>query len=135
MTNEVDEMSAASAGSGAKDIRTDDATLVRALLVLSRDIHSDDGVANACIREAANRLEELTQWIPAEQRLPKSGVTVIGWRPGLPHPIPCEWNAFKKGCGWDYEECWTQDYLSIEPITHWQPVPLPPLPAPPSDGK
>lgn len=33
-------------------------TLVRALRVLAQDIHSDDGVANAAIAEAADRLED-----------------------------------------------------------------------------
>lgn len=40
--------------------RTDDKTLITALWILSHDIQSDDGVANACIAEAALRLEELT---------------------------------------------------------------------------
>lgn len=34
-------------------------TLVKALRILSEDIQSDDGVANACIAEAADRIEEL----------------------------------------------------------------------------
>jgi hypothetical protein len=33
--------------------------LIRALRILARDIHSDDGVANCVIDEAALRLEEL----------------------------------------------------------------------------
>lgn len=40
-------------------IKTDDKTLISALRILVRDIQSDDGVANACIAEAADRLEEL----------------------------------------------------------------------------
>lgn len=40
-------------------MRTSDKTLVAALRILSRDIVSDDGVANACIAEAADRIEEL----------------------------------------------------------------------------
>lgn len=39
--------------------RTDSVTLVAALRILARDIQSDDGVANACISEAADRIEEL----------------------------------------------------------------------------
>lgn len=42
-------------------MKTDDKTLIEALRILSRDIQSDDGVANACIAEAANRLAELTR--------------------------------------------------------------------------
>ena len=33
-------------------------TLIRALRILAQDISSDDGVANAAIAEAADRLEE-----------------------------------------------------------------------------
>lgn len=41
-------------------MKTDTKTLIEALRVLSKDIQSDDGIANACIAEAADRLEELT---------------------------------------------------------------------------
>ena len=34
-------------------------SLISALRVLARDIHTDDGVVNACLEEAAGRLEEL----------------------------------------------------------------------------
>ncbi len=34
-------------------------TLIKALEILSKDIQSDDGVANATIAEAADRLKEL----------------------------------------------------------------------------
>ena len=39
--------------------RTSTAHLIDALRILSRDIQSPDGVANAAIAEAADRLEEL----------------------------------------------------------------------------
>lgn len=42
-------------------MKTDDKTLIAALRILAHDINSGDGVANACIYEAANRLEELTR--------------------------------------------------------------------------
>lgn len=38
-------------------MRTDTETLVSALRVLADEIQTDDGVANAAIREAADRLE------------------------------------------------------------------------------
>ena len=41
-------------------MKTDDKKLIEALRILVEQIQSDDGVANACIAEAANRLEELT---------------------------------------------------------------------------
>ena len=34
-------------------------TLIKALRILSDDVQSDDGVANACIAEATDRIEEL----------------------------------------------------------------------------
>ena len=40
---------------------TQDEILIEALEILSRDIQSDDGVANACIYQAAERLRELTK--------------------------------------------------------------------------
>jgi hypothetical protein len=43
-------------------MKTDNKTLVEALRILAKDIESDDGVANACIEEAANRIEELSNW-------------------------------------------------------------------------
>lgn len=38
---------------------TDTTTLIEAMRILSREIESGDGVANAAIAEAADRLEEL----------------------------------------------------------------------------
>lgn len=35
---------------------SDTATLIKALRILSDEIESDDGVANQCLREAADRL-------------------------------------------------------------------------------
>jgi len=35
------------------------ATLIKALHALSRDIQTDDGVVNACLTEAAHRMQEL----------------------------------------------------------------------------
>ena len=44
-------------------MRTDTQTLIKSLLILSEEIESDDGVANAAIHEAALRMEELVQMI------------------------------------------------------------------------
>jgi len=44
---------------GQRANNTDSETLVAALRILARDIQSEDGVANACIAEAADRIEEL----------------------------------------------------------------------------
>ena len=40
-------------------MKTKTKTLIKALRILAKDIESDDGVANACVAEAADRLEEL----------------------------------------------------------------------------
>jgi len=40
-------------------MKTSTETLIEALRILAKDIQSDDGVANAVIAEAADRLEEL----------------------------------------------------------------------------
>lgn len=40
--------------------KTDSETLVSALRILANDIQSNDGIANACVAEAADRIEELS---------------------------------------------------------------------------
>ena len=40
-------------------MRTDTKTLIAAMRILSQDIESNDGIANAAIAEAADRMEEL----------------------------------------------------------------------------
>jgi len=45
--------------------RTDTLILAEALDILARDIQSDDGVANAAIAEAAERLRELQAQVDA----------------------------------------------------------------------
>jgi hypothetical protein len=45
--------------------RTPDEILIKALRILARDIQSDDGVANACIVQAADRLQELVNELNA----------------------------------------------------------------------
>ena len=44
------------------EMKTDTPVLISALRILARDIISEDGVANATILEAADRLEELTTY-------------------------------------------------------------------------
>jgi hypothetical protein len=45
--------------------RSSTETIINALRILSMDIESEDGVANAVIAEAADRLEELHNSIPS----------------------------------------------------------------------
>lgn len=42
-------------------MKTNTETLIKALRILANDIESEDGVANAAIAEAAQRLEELNE--------------------------------------------------------------------------
>jgi hypothetical protein len=62
------------------DRRTPDAKLIEAVRILARDIQSGDGCANACLLEAAQRLEELVQerrWVSVEERLPPTDAEVL----------------------------------------------------------
>lgn len=60
--------------------RTDDKTLIAALRALARDIRSADGVANAAISEAADRMEDL---LGALNRLTRESIAVMdNVRPG-----------------------------------------------------
>jgi hypothetical protein len=43
------------------DRRTDDATLIEAVRILSRTIQTEDGVIPACLAEVATRLAELVE--------------------------------------------------------------------------
>ena len=55
-------------------MRSSTETLIKAMRILSSDIQSDDGVANAAIAEAAQRLEEQQERI---KRLEAAGDTAI----------------------------------------------------------
>ena len=60
-------------------MKTKSKTLVKALRILSEDVQSDDGVANACIAEAANRIEELELKVSElNQKLCKEIFRLIG---------------------------------------------------------
>ena len=50
-------------------MRTDTETLISALRILSQDIESNDGVANAAIAEAADRMGELCSELLFQKRL------------------------------------------------------------------
>ena len=54
--------------------RTDDATLIEAVRILSRTITTEDGVIPACLAEVANRLETLVE---DNTRLRKGIVTLL----------------------------------------------------------
>jgi hypothetical protein len=64
-------------------MKTPTATLIEALRILSRDIESEDGTANAAIAEAADRLEELSranEWQPITEDQ-KDGSYFLGATP------------------------------------------------------
>lgn len=71
-----------------KEPRSKTGTLIEALKILARDIESDDGVPEACLLEAADRLEELHQYIrvivPAYE---SSVLKVIDDNGGVPDEI------------------------------------------------
>jgi hypothetical protein len=60
--------------------RTETQTLIKAMRVLARDIHSDDGVANAAITEAANRLWEQSEEIRLLKARLESDAAIVEWK-------------------------------------------------------
>ena len=50
-------------------MRTKTETLIAAMRILSQNIESDDGIANATIAEAADRIEELFSELIFQKRL------------------------------------------------------------------
>jgi len=49
-------------------MKTNNKTLIEALRILARDIQSSDGIANACIAEGADRIEEQDKEIKTLRR-------------------------------------------------------------------
>ena len=49
-------------------MKTDTNTLIDALRIIARDIYSEDGIANAAISEAADRLEQLQRKVRNQRR-------------------------------------------------------------------
>jgi len=101
------------------DRRTDDATLIAALRILAREIKSQDGAANACIAEAAERLAELVEkrrWISVGERLPEAGTLVLAFINGeVMEATFCGGNGLQ----------WQTDRGGFL-ATHWQPLPTGP---------
>jgi len=118
--------------------RTDDATLIEAVRILSRTIQTDDGVIGACLGEAATRLAELVEekrsistllqkveileednkrlreerrWVPVGERLPinEEWVDIAGeWGDCVGYYSSGRW---MNAC--DDDPCW-------DAITHWR---------------
>ena len=93
------------------DRRTDDATLIEAVRILSRTIQTDDGVIPACLAEVATRLEELVEerrWIPVGERLPEDAtwMDVAGpWGETIAWRTPSDWR--------------NKEEFDID-VTHWR---------------
>ena len=107
--------------------RTPDATLISALRILARDIQSGDGCVNACLLEAAQRLQELGEerrWVPVGERLPeKYQRVIVALTPDSKGRVEvCEAVHWK---GSDFET----DKGNYE-CSHWMPLP----PGPEVDG-
>ena len=77
--------------------KTDDATLIEALRILSRTIQTEDGVIPACLAEVAARLETLVEerrWVSVGERLPdgEEWVDVAGlWGDSVGWHEPSGW--------------------------------------------
>jgi Protein of unknown function (DUF551) len=101
------------------DRRTTDATLIEAVRILARDIHSEDGCANACLLEAAQRLEELVEerrWVPVGERLPQDNVAVLCCGDGVGAEM-----VWRENGQWHLS--WVGTPISDSTYTHWQPLP------------
>jgi len=106
--------------------RTPDATLVSALRILARDIQSGDGCANACLLEAAQRLEEFVEerrWVPVSERLPADNVAVLCCGDGIGAEM-----VWREQGKWHLS--FVGSYISDSTYTHWMPLP----PGPEGDG-
>ena len=98
------------------DRRTPDPTLIEAVRILSRTIHTEDGVIPACLAEVATRLEELVdeqRWVPVGERLPKGLSLVLAFINGEVMEA-----TFVGGKGL----AWQTDRGGFN-ATHWQPLP------------
>ena len=112
-------------------MKTSTETLIKAMRILSSDIQSDDGVANAAIYEAAQRLGE------QEDRIKRLEEALSWrWRPIETAPYNHTWVLgydekdgeigmiiFERGD--ESEPQWTDVVRTWSP-THWMPLPEPP---------
>ena len=100
--------------------KTDDATLIAAVRILSRTITTEDGVIPACLAEAANRLETLVEerrWIPVGERLPECEKDVSALLDTGVHEV-AGYEVFDNG-----HIFWTLKSKEPVTVTHWQPLP------------
>jgi flagellar motility protein MotE (MotC chaperone) len=75
-------------------MRSSNKTLADALRILAQDIESPDGVANAAILEAAQRIEELAERV---KRLEETGDAMAKWLDrNTPVTVRFDWSAAKE---------------------------------------
>lgn len=75
-------------------MRSSNKTLADALRILAQDIESPDGVANAAILEAAQRIEELSERV---KRLEETGDAMANWLDrNTPVTVRFDWSAAKE---------------------------------------
>ena len=113
--------------------RTDDSTLIAALRILARDIESGDGVANAAIAEAADRLQELAderRWIPVGERLPElnddnhhTAYCLAACKNGPVCEMRYEINTYAKAERHRKPRWKWHGAISHWHVTHWRPLP------------
>ncbi len=83
----------------------------------------------------------MTDWQPIETA-PKDGIVILGWSEYMSEPAPIRWGRKSHGrTGWQAvwdgiqviatESDFGTEYVDPEPITHWQPLPIPPKAATP----
>ena len=108
---------------------TDDATLIKAVRILARDIESGDACANACLLEAADRLEE-RRWIPVGERLPELNHEndfrfncLACCKGGLVCEMVYEINTYAKHERHRQPRWKWWGTISMWEVTHWQPLP------------
>lgn len=127
-------------------IRSNTETLIAAMRILADEIVSEDGVANAAIREAAERLEELHAgvWQPIETA-PKDGTWVLlsgcdilyGWDgDSTPGAVVGQYTELLNGRHirprWQFAWYDSGYYGEYEHPTHWMPLPNTALTFPPA---
>jgi cbb3-type cytochrome oxidase cytochrome c subunit len=77
-------------------------TLIKALRILASDIQSEDGVANAAILEAAQRMEEMNERIKRLEKLGRELYETVGCGCGMSGPCrSCrdatdKWDEYKE---------------------------------------
>ena len=121
-------------------MKTELSTLASALDILAESIQSKDGIANAAIAEAAQRLRDL-DWVSTKDRLPANPSHFQ--RDSLPcicihlgNPVLLRWNFHYEN--WDDSEgddffCAPLDVELWMPVPNWK-SPEPPKPHPPFNG-